>query len=67
MRQYLLEVAFADHPAGCWAVRGEDERPLTLDAAGRVHLVDTDCTAGRTGIRWAWTNVRSQDAPDRPS
>jgi hypothetical protein len=57
MRQYLLEVRFdpAALPASCTAFSGEtDHQPLTLDPEHTAHLVDTDCTAGRTGIRWTW-------------
>lgn len=57
MRQYLLEVVFdpVALPATCWSVHGEGvQQPLELDPDGRVHLVDTDCTAGKTGIRWTW-------------
>lgn len=59
MRQYLLEVEFHPDalPASCVAVRGEEEQPLTLDSSHRVHLVDTDCTAGVTGIRWTWPDA----------
>lgn len=65
MRQYLLEVAFsaAAAPASCWAVVGEEERPLDLDPDHRVHLVDTDGTAGRTGIRWSWPDDPPPAAP----
>lgn len=56
MRVYVLEVQFHPDavPASCEAVRDDEVRPLQLDADHRVHLVDTDCTAAITGIRWTW-------------
>lgn len=58
MRVYVLEVHFRDvDPAACASFRGDEVRPLQLDADHRVHLVDTDCTAGGTGIRWTWPAV----------
>ena len=59
MRVYVLEVAFDGHvcPATCESFRGEDVRPLQLGTDRRVHLVDTDCTAGNTGVRWSWPPV----------
>ncbi len=61
MRQYLLEVRFdpAALPAAAFHVQdGQDCEPLELDAEHSLHVVDTDCTAGITGVRWVW--------PDRP-
>jgi hypothetical protein len=57
MRLYLLEVRFrpdALPAAGFHVQDGEDCRPLDLDADHSLHVVDTDCTAGVTGIRWEW-------------
>lgn len=57
MRQYLLEIRFDPDalPATAFHVRdGEDCQPLVLDADHSLHVVDTDCTAGITGVRWAW-------------
>ena len=57
MRQYLLEVRFdaSALPAAVFHVQdGEDCQELALDAEHSVHVVDTDCTAGVTGIRWTW-------------
>ena len=57
MRHYLLEVRFdpAALPAAAFHVRdGRDCQPLELDAEHSLHVVDTDCTAGITGVRWVW-------------
>jgi hypothetical protein len=57
MRQYLLEVRFdaGALPSAAFHVRdGKDCQPLELDAEHSLHVVDTDCTAGITGVRWAW-------------
>jgi hypothetical protein len=57
MRQYLLEIRFhpAQLPAAAYHVQdGRDCRSLELDADHGLHVVDTDCTAGITGIRWEW-------------
>jgi hypothetical protein len=57
MRQYLLEVRFDPRalPAAAYHVQdGQDCQRLDLDAEHSVHVVDADCTAGITGIRWEW-------------
>lgn len=66
MRQYLLEVWFDTGalPAAAFNVRdGEDCQQLELDAEHGLHVVDTDCTAGITGVRWIWPD----DEPATPS
>jgi hypothetical protein len=60
MRQYLLEIRFDPSalPAAAFHVQdGEDCQPLRLDAEHGVHVVDTDCAAGVTGIRWTWPDA----------
>ena len=60
MRQYLLEIRFDPSalPAAIFHVQdGEDCQRLELDAEHSVHVVDTDCTAGITGVRWAWPDA----------
>jgi hypothetical protein len=57
MRQYLLEVRFDPRalPAAAFHVQdGQDCQRLELDSEHSVHVVDADCTAGVTGIRWTW-------------
>jgi hypothetical protein len=56
MRVYVLEVQFHPDatPASCESFSDDEARQLQLDADHRVHLVDTDCTASSTGIRWTW-------------
>ena len=57
MRQYLLEVRFDPGalPAAAFRVQdGTDCQPIDLDAEHSLHVVDTDCTAGITGVRWVW-------------
>ena len=57
MRQYLLEVRFQPDalPAAAFHVQdGKDCQRLGLDAEHSVHVVDTQRTAGTTGIRWDW-------------
>jgi hypothetical protein len=68
MRQYLLEIRFdpAALPAAAFHVRdGKDCQPLELDAEHSLHVVDTDCTAGITGVRWVWPETGQ--ASGRPS
>jgi hypothetical protein len=63
MRQYLLEIRFHPSalPAAAFHVQdGKDCQELELDAEHSVHVVDTDCTAGVTGIRWTWPDVVRQ-------
>jgi hypothetical protein len=59
-REYLLQVRFdpAAPPASCerFSETDEDVRPLRLDPAHSVHLVDVDCPGGTQGIRWTWPN-----------
>jgi hypothetical protein len=53
VRDYLLEARFAELPAQCVRVHGEDpERELVPDSGGTVHVAEGD-VAGRIGIRWA--------------
>jgi hypothetical protein len=57
MRQYLLEIRFDPDalPAAVFHVQdGQDCQRLELDTEHSVHVVDTDCTAGITGVRWEW-------------
>jgi hypothetical protein len=61
MRQYLLEVRFdpAALPAAAFHVQdGLDVRSLELDAEHSLHVVDTDGTAGITGVRWTWPDEK---------
>jgi hypothetical protein len=65
MRQYLLEVRFDPGalPAAVFHVQdGRDCQPLELDAEHSVHVVDTDCTAGITGVRWVWPDTEPTSA-----
>jgi hypothetical protein len=69
MRQYLLEVRFdaATLPVAAFHVQdGRDCQPLELDAEHSLHVVDTDCTAGITGVRWVWPETQPP-SPRRPS
>jgi hypothetical protein len=69
MRQYLLEVRFDPTalPSAAFHVQdGRDCQPLELDAEHSLHVVDTDCTAGVTGMRWAWPET-GPPRPRRPS
>ena len=36
---------------------GQDCQPLGAHAEHSVHVVDTDCTAGITGVRWVWPDA----------
>jgi hypothetical protein len=57
MRQYLLEIRFdpAALPEAAFRVQdGLDGHPLEVDAEHSLHVVDTDCTTGITGVRWTW-------------
>ncbi len=65
MRQYLLEIRFDPSalPAAAFHVQdGEDGQRLELDAEHSVHVVDTDCTAGTSGVRWAWPDAEPASA-----
>ena len=69
MRQYLLEIRFDPSalPAAAFHVQdGKDCQPLELDAEHSLHVVDTDCTAGITGVRWVWPETEPAYA-SRPS
>jgi hypothetical protein len=60
MRQYLLEIRFDPTalPAAAFHVQdGRDCQLLEPDAEHIVHVVDTDCTAGITGVRWTWPDT----------
>ncbi len=62
MRQYLLEIRFDPGalPAEAFHVQdGKDGQRLELDAEHSLHVVDTDCTAGITGVRWVWPKKRA--------
>lgn len=66
IRQYLLEVRFdpAALPASCVPVRdGEELEPLDLDPSHAVHLVETDCPTGITGVRWCWPEPAAPGPP----
>ncbi len=66
MRQYLLEVRFDPGalPAAAFRVQdGKDCQPLGLDAEHSLHVVDTDCTAGITGVRWVWPETTGAGEP----
>jgi hypothetical protein len=53
VRDYLLEARFAELPAQCVRVHGEEsDRELVPDSGGTVHVAEAD-VAGRIGIRWA--------------
>jgi hypothetical protein len=69
MRQYLLEIRFDPNalPAAAFHVQdGTDGQRLELDAEHSLHVVDTDCTAGITGVRWVWPEDEPGSA-SRPS
>ena len=66
MRQYLLEVRFdprALPSAAFHVLDGLDCQRLELDAEHSVHVVDADCAAGITGIRWTWPDAPPQARP----
>lgn len=56
MRDYVLEVRFdpAATPLSCEAFCDRTTRPLALDPAHRVHVVEVDCPPAVHGIRWSW-------------
>jgi hypothetical protein len=65
MRQYLLEIRFDPTalPAAAFHVQdGKDCQLLEPDAEHIVHVVDTDCTAGITGVRWVWPDAEPVSA-----
>ena len=67
MRQYLLEIRFDPTalPAAAFHVQdGQDGQRLELDAEHSLHVVDTDCTAGITGVRWVWPENEPAPASD---
>jgi hypothetical protein len=67
MRQYLLEIRFDPSalPAGAFHVQdGKDGQRLELDAEHSLHVVDTDCTAGITGVRWVWPTTETASPSD---
>lgn len=62
MREYLLELRFdpAAAPTACEAFGACGSRPLEVDPAGRVHLVEVDCRPAVHGIRWSWPATRAE-------
>lgn len=56
-REYVVQVRFAPEalPERCERICPDHPpRPLNLDSAHTVHVVEVDCAPGERGVRWTW-------------